>query len=81
MGKGMLIKKITGEAFNTIHGIIIVTEQQIESLNIGDIIEFENKQYRFIGVPMLAGVADITKLSLIVEEIEANEEEKQNLDG
>lgn len=64
------MKIINGEAFNTVHGKIIVTEQQVESLNIGDIIEFENKTYRFIGVPMLAGGIPTSKISLVVEEVE-----------
>ena len=64
------MKKITGKVFNTIPGKIIVPDQQEIVLKIGEIIEYEGRLYRFMGVPMLAGATSETKISLAVKEIE-----------
>ena len=63
-------------AFNTIPCKIIIPDQQEIVLKTGEIIEYEGKLYRFMGVPMLAGATPGTKISLAVEEVEADEEKR-----
>lgn len=68
------MEKLTGKVFNTSFGKVIIHDQQEELLRMGDIIEYDNKPYRIIGVPMMAGGTPTTKISLVIEEIETDGE-------